>query len=98
MSEKDEKIFELLVAGGLIGAALGALIAKSKRSGATIGAIAGAAILATFKANEQAKKYKLPVFIEEDGKLFEVQPDGEKKFIKLIPKHKLTLEKNFKLT
>lgn len=98
MSEKEEKIFESLLAGGLIGAALGALIAKSKKGGATIGAIAGAALLATFQANERAKKNKLSVFVEEDGKLFEVYPDGEKKLIKYISKHNVEIEKNFKLS
>ena len=97
MSKNDENIFQSLIAGGLIGAALGALISKDREEGATIGALAGAVILATYKANEQAQKTNLPVYIEEDGKLFEIQPGGVKRFIKDIPKPNITPVEYFKL-
>jgi hypothetical protein len=82
----DDKILQSLIAGGLIGAALGALLSKNKEDGATIGALAGAAILATYKANEQAQKTNLPMYEEIDGKLYVIQPGGEKKFIRTLEK------------
>jgi len=97
MSKNDENIFQSLIAGGLIGAALGALISKDKEEGVTIGALAGAVILATYKANEQAQKTNLPVYVEQDSKLFEIQPGGNKRFIKNIPKPKITPNEYFKL-
>lgn len=93
----DESILQSLIAGGVIGAALGALISKDKGEGAIIGALEGAAILATFKANEQAQEKNLPVYVEEDGSLFEIQPGGGKRFIKSIPKPSVKIPEHFKL-
>lgn len=78
--EQDDKILENLITGGVGGAALGALLSKDKGEGATLGALAGAAILATFRANEEAKKSKLPLILEEEGSLYEISPDGQRKF------------------
>lgn len=93
----DEEIVESLIAGGVIGAALGALLSKNKEGGTILGAIAGAAILATFKANEAAKKTKIPMFIEEDDALYEIKADGSKRFVKNIEKSGRQLPKTFKL-
>jgi hypothetical protein len=57
----------------------------------------GAAILASYKANEIAKRSSLPVIIEEDNSLYKIFPGGEKKFIRTIPRNKKTLPKNFRL-
>ncbi len=93
----DEQIVESLVAGGLIGASLAALLSKNKEEGATVGAIAGAALLATYRANEQAVKTNVPVMIEENGKLFVLHPEGRKEFIREIPRKPFHLQKRFKL-
>lgn len=95
--KNDEEIFESLIAGGLIGAALGALLSKNKGDGATLGALAGAAILATFKANEKAMQTKLPMYVEENGNLYQIQQGGNKKFIRKIEKPAVKLKENFKL-
>lgn len=95
--KNDDEILESLIAGGLIGAALGALLSKSKENGATIGALAGAAILATFKASEQAKKSKVPILYEENGLLYEIQPNGKKRFIKELEKSLSLKNKKFTL-
>ena len=94
---KDEEIFDSLIEGGIIGAALGALLAKSKLDGAILGAMAGAAILATYKASEQAKETNLPILIEEDGNLYEIEPNGNKKFLKAIKKSTIKVNEHFKL-
>ena len=86
MKKNDKNVFQSLIAGGIIGAGLGALISKNKKKGATIGALAGAVILATYKANQQSLKTMLPVYIEEDNKLYEIQEGKNKRFIKDIPK------------
>lgn len=88
---------ESLIKGGLIGAALGALLSRDKEDGAVVGALLGAAIFATISANEEAKKTNLPLYIEEDGRLFEVHPSGKKRFIKDLKKPAQPISKQFKL-
>ena len=97
MNNNDENIFQSLIAGGLIGAALGGLLSKNKGGGATLGALAGAAILATYKANQEAMKTNIPVYVVEDSTLYEVQPGGERRFIKNIPKSTIEIPKHFTL-
>ena len=93
----EENTIKSLVAGGLIGAALGALLSKDKEDGSIIGALLGVAFSATLAANEEAKKTKIPVYEEENGKLYAINPGGEKFFIKDIQKPTIKLPKRFKL-
>jgi hypothetical protein len=95
--KSDDQILESLLAGGLIGAALGALLSKDKEDGATIGTIAGAVILATYRANEQAMQSNVPVMIEENGKIYLLHPGGRKEFIREIPKSTVLLQNRYKL-
>ena len=95
--KSDEEIFQSLIAGGIIGAALGALLSKKKGEGATLGALAGAALLATFKANEKAMQTNLPMDVEEDGNLYQIQSGGVKNLIRKIDKPSIKLQENFKL-
>jgi outer membrane lipoprotein SlyB len=94
---QDDEIIESLIAGGLIGAALGALLTNGKKEAATLGAIAGAALLATYRANEQAKAANIPVWVEENNKIYEIMPGGEKRFIKELPTLGTRLKKHYKL-
>lgn len=96
MNEENPTI-ESLIKGGIIGAALGALISKDKEDGAMMGALLGAAIAATLKANQAARQTKVPVYIEEDGKLYEIDQDGSQRFIKNVKKSVLHLPEQFKL-
>lgn len=96
--DKDDEIVESLIAGGIIGAALGALLSKNKETGVTLGALAGAAILATFKANAAAKKTKIPMFIKENSALYELKADGTKHFVKTLEKPNIKLPQTFKLS
>lgn len=91
----DTEIVKNLVAGGIIGAALGALIADDNQEGATIGAIAGAVIFATLKANDKAKQTHIPFYIEEDNNLYKIAADGSKHFVKSIEKSQTKLNKQF---
>jgi len=91
----DNEIVKNLVAGGIIGAALGALIADDNQEGATIGAIAGAVIFATLKANDKAKQTQIPFYIEEDNILYKIGSDGSKHFVKRIEKSQTKLNKQF---
>ena len=93
----DEESIEGLVRGGLIGAALGALISNNK-DGAILGALAGAAIAASMKANAEAVKTNLPLIMEKDGNLYEISPDGEERLIRSLHKSTKLPKKNFKLT
>jgi len=94
MSRKEKDIFESLIVGGILGAALGALISKNdKGESSVIGAVAGAAILASIKANENAQRTRIPLVMEEDHALYEVFPDGTKRLIKHLPAPKLLPQK-----
>lgn len=84
MNKEDKDIIEKLIVGGFIGAAFGAIITENSK-GTVLGAIAGAAILGSYHASEQAKKENVPLVMEEDGNLYEMQPSGEKIFIKKLP-------------
>lgn len=95
--QNDKELLESAVAGGLIGAALGALISDNSKNGATLGAIAGAAILASIKAREQAKATNVPMLVEEEGALYEVSADGARKFIKHLPKNTTHIPSKFTL-
>ena len=95
--KNDDKTVENLISGGIIGAALGALISDNKEEGATIGAIAGAVIFATLKANEAAKQTHVPFYVQENNILYQIQPDGSKLFVKNIEKPKIQLQQHFTL-
>lgn len=95
--ENDEEILQSLIAGGLIGDALGALISKNKEKGATLGLLAEAAILATFRANEKAMETNVPMYIEENGNLYEIQDGRFKTLIRKIKKPLVKLPQHFKL-
>lgn len=93
---KDAEILDSLVAGGLVGAALGALV-KNDKTVVTLSAIAGAALLASFHASERAKESDVPIVFEENGVLYEVR-NGEKKTIKVLPKkNSKKIQKEFNL-
>ena len=95
--KNDEEIMESLIAGGLIGAALGALLSKNNGDQTMLGALDVATILATFKANEKAMKMNIPMYMEENGNIYQVQTGGIKKFIRKIDKPSLKLPQHFKL-
>ena len=97
MQNEDNAAINSLVSGGLLGAALGALFSNDKEDGALMGAILGAIVSATLQANEAAQQTKVPVYIEENGKLYAIGPDGKKSFIKNIEKSAITLPDQFKL-
>lgn len=96
---KDENTtIEAMIKGGLIGAALGAFLAKDKEEGAILGAILGSAISATFEANKEAQKTKIPLYVEEDGKLYLMNSTtGQKRFIKNIKRKTVQFPDTFKL-
>lgn len=96
MLQEDAQLNDL-IKGGLIGATLGAFLSKDKEEGALIGALLGAAIAATKRANQEAKKTNVPLLEEENGRLYELLPSGEKRFIRNIKKPTLNLPSQFKL-
>ncbi|MBL8677298.1 MAG: hypothetical protein JNJ47_07795 [Alphaproteobacteria bacterium] len=86
-----------LVAAGVIGAALGALISDKKNRGenSLLGAIAFIAIMASLKAGEKAKRSSLSTIVEEDDAIYKVSSSGKRKFIKQIDKEKRKVRENF---
>ena len=97
MNKKDDQIIESLIAGGFIGAVLGALLTKKSKSGGLLGAIAGAALLATFKANEKARNLDFPILIKENNIIYEHRSDGTKHIVKIIEKSTKKVPEYFKL-
>jgi hypothetical protein len=94
---KEDDVFKSLIAGGHIGAGLGALLTNKKKDDTILGAIAGAAIMATLKASEEAKVINFPVHIVEEGNLYERMPDGTKKFVRTIRSSNKKYQSNYKL-
>jgi hypothetical protein len=58
--------------------------------------LAGAAILATFTANEKAMQTNVPMYVVQDGNLYQIQSCGIKKFIRKIDKPPVKLQEHFK--
>ena len=94
MNDESEIIKDLVVSGA-IGAALGILITDDSQEGAIVGAIAGMALFATFKANNDAKKTQVPFFEQQNNVLYRIDANGEKHFFKMIEKSTVKLEKQF---
>lgn len=92
-----DKTLDSLVTGGLIGAALGALLSKDKEEGIMIGGLLGAAISATMQANQEARKTNIPVYVKENGQIFAVDSSGNKVFIKNLEKPSEKFPERFKL-
>jgi hypothetical protein len=95
--KNDDEILQSLIAGGLIGGTLGAILSKNQEDGATLGAVIGAAILGTFKANQKARETNIPLVMEEGGKLYQINANGNKQFLRDIEKPKIKIQENFKL-
>lgn len=94
--KSEEEIIESLIARGLIGAGIVALMSNGKDDVA-IGSIISAAILGTYKANQKAEDTRVTRVFEEDGALYEVDSQGTKTFIKALEKPQIYLSQNFKL-
>ncbi|MBK9424626.1 MAG: hypothetical protein IPN54_10930 [Bacteroidetes bacterium] len=71
-----------LIKEGLLGPVFGSRLSSSCEERDILGAIIRASSAATKKASLAAMKTKQPFLIAENGKVYEVQPSGEKKFIK----------------
>ena len=93
----QDKNLELLVSGGFVGAALGALLSKDKEDGILIGGLLGAAISATKQANQEARKTNIPVYIEENGNIIAIDSSGNKALIKNLEKPTEKFPEQFKL-
>lgn len=92
----NNDIIENAIAGGVIGAALGALF-TGKSKGAFASLIAGAAIGASIKALEKAKHTDVPILYEENGSIFKRYPDGRNEFVKDIEQQDVNIPENFSL-
>lgn len=94
--KSDDQILEYLLEGGRIGPDLCAILFNDHDEEIEInGAIARAAILATYRANEQAMQSNVPVMIEEKSKLYLMHPGGQKEFIRDLPKPTVLLQNHY---
>lgn len=93
----DDEIIESLIAGGLIGATLGALVLKNNEEEVMSGAMIEAVILATYKASEKALETNIPMYVVENGNLYQIQKGAVKEFIRKIEKSSIVLPTHFKL-
>ncbi len=95
--ENINKTLESLISDGFIGVTLGNVLSMDQEEGSAFGLMLGAAISATISANNEAKKTNIPVYTEENGKLFAIDSSGTKKFIKNINKSDCKFPEKFKL-
>lgn|SRR5574343_180535 len=92
---RDEKI-ENAIAGGIIGAALGAMLTgKGDRS--ILAGLVGAAIGASITAREEAKELEQPLLYEDEGTIFRVYPDGHREVVKKLTRRRTNIPRNFRL-
>jgi hypothetical protein len=80
--DRDTRIANAL-AGGLVGAALGALLTE-KGSGTMAAALLGAAIGASVTALEEVKEAEQPRVYLKNGKIYRVYPDGSIEYVRTI--------------
>lgn len=98
LNEKNEQeIIKDLIAAGLVGAGIGAILSKNKKDGALTGTILAALIYGSMKVFENSKKSGVPFLIVEDNKLYQINPDGTKTFIKNIEKSNKKYPEKFTL-
>ena len=76
-----------LIKEGLLGPVLGSKLSSSCEEMDVLGAVIRAASVATKKASLAALKTGQPFLTTENGKLYEIQSSGEKKFIKDFTLH-----------
>ena len=94
--KNNNELLEAAIFGGLIGAALEALIqGNNKNTG--LGLIAGAVISASLKANEEALKTNIPLILKENNTLYEVNSNGSKRIIRKLPRNYKHIPKKFTL-
>jgi hypothetical protein len=96
----DEDLLESLLQCGVIDARLVALLSNQENAeeNISIGALVGAAILASYKANLNAKKTNLPVYEKQGDSIFAIYPDGAKRLIKKIEPINRIVPNRFKLS
>lgn len=91
---QDVKIFEALITEGIIGPSLANIIKGETNAGK----IANAVILATYKASQRAEKSNLPLIKVDKNRLFISNPNGTKKYLKLLPAKCKNVPSKFTLT
>jgi hypothetical protein len=94
--QNNDEIIGRLIAAGLIGNTLGALLLDRIEEG-TLGVIARAALLGTYEAAQKARQTGVPVLTAEKGNLYAFRPTGEKRFIKKIPQEPVKVPTHFML-
>ncbi|MBC7640849.1 MAG: glycine zipper 2TM domain-containing protein [Flavobacterium sp.] len=94
--EDDKEIVGNLIAGALIGAGI-ANVLSDDDDNTVVGALIGAAIGATYNASKAAQATKIPFLFEEQNKLYQMQADGSKLYIRDLEKSSIKFEKHFKL-
>ncbi len=96
MSKDKNEIVESAIAGGVIGAALGAIITgRSKETLASI--IVGAAIGASLTAFKNALKTNIPILFEDNGSIYKLYPNGKVEFIRTIEHEVIEIPETFSL-
>lgn len=91
---RSEQISEL-ISSGIVGAALGKIL-TGKNETALIWGLVGIAVTATYKAFKLSTE-SAPVLIIDNGDVYEVDKDGNRKFIKHLPKLDAKIPDKFKI-
>jgi hypothetical protein len=89
-----EYIIEKAIIGGAVGAALGAIITGKKRN-SLVAMLAGAAIGASVQANQEAKEHDLAIIVEEEGAIYQINPDGSRVKLRTLTKSRKKIPQTF---
>lgn len=100
MSQEDDKILENIIAGGILGAGLTALLKdrKANNTDIALGALLGAVILSSINAKEKAKEHNQDVLIRKGDNLYRKTPDGREIFLRRLPPRKSNFPAEYNLS
>jgi len=93
---KDDKYDKLegALAGGAIGAALGALLTE-KQEETIVLSLLGAACGATYQAFKESRNMESGILYEENGAIYKALPNGRKELVKKLDKNNTEVPKVF---
>ncbi|EQA36363.1 hypothetical protein LEP1GSC047_3116 [Leptospira inadai serovar Lyme str. 10] len=100
MSREDDKILENVIAGGILGTGLTALLKERKVNGTelALGALLGAIILASVNAKAKAREHNQDVLIRRGDSLFRKLPSGKEIFLRELPPRKSNFPRQYDLS
>lgn len=95
-AKNKHEIIEGFLAGGLIGASLGAILTGKKKE-TIVASLVGAAIGASIIAQKEAESLTTPIMYEENGRIYKRYANGSIEFVKDLPKSRAVIPSTFSI-